>query len=221
MIGIVPYIALQLKAVSTSFIVLSRYPVVHLPIDAATGPWWTDTALIVALSMALFSIVFGTRNIDATEHHEGMMLAIAFESVVKLIAFIAVGAFVTFGMFGGGVEILQRARDDPHISDVFLSGIDPGNWLTLTILSMAAFVCLPRQFHVAVVEARDESELSKAVWLFPAYLIAINLFVIPVAIGGVLTFAGFGVDADTFVLALPMVARAEWLTLLTTTSSCR
>lgn len=214
-IGVVPYIALQLKAVSTSFIVLSRYPVVHLPLDAAAGPWWTDTALIVALSMALFSIVFGTRNIDATEHHEGMMLAIAFESVIKLVAFLAVGAFVTFGMFGGGVEILRRAASDPRIAEMFLNGINPSNWLTVTILSMAAFVCLPRQFHVAVVEARDGSEMSKAVWLFPAYLVAINLFVIPVAIGGLITFSGFGVDADTYVLALPMVARAEGLTLLT------
>lgn len=214
-IGVVPYIALQLKAVSTSFTVLSRYPVVHLPLDFAGGVWWTDTALIVALSMALFSIVFGTRNIDATEHHDGMMLAIAFESVVKLIAFLSVGAFVTFGMFGGFGDLFVRAAAEPVIAEKFLSGIDAGSWLTVTLIALAAIVCLPRQFHVAVVEARDERELAKAVWLFPAYLIAINLFVIPVAIGGLLTFTGFGVDADTFVLALPMVARAEWLTLLT------
>jgi Na+/proline symporter/signal transduction histidine kinase/CheY-like chemotaxis protein len=214
-VGVVPYIALQLKAVSTSFIVLSRYPVVHLPADLGAAPWWSDTALIVALTMALFSIVFGTRNIDATEHHDGMMLAIAFESVVKLVAFLAVGAFVTFVMYDGGVELVDRAFADPRIAEKFLAGINPGSWLTVTILSMAAFICLPRQFHVAVVEARDEREMSKAVWLFPAYLIAINIFVIPVAIGGLLLFSGFGVDADTFVLALPMVARAEWLTLLT------
>lgn len=214
-IGIVPYIALQLKAVSISFTVLLQYPMVHLPLDAATGPWWTDTALLVALTMALFSIVFGTRNIDATEHHDGIMLAIAFESVVKLVAFVAVGAFVTFGMFGGVGDLFARAADSPFIAEKFLDGINPGSWLTVTVVAMAAFVCLPRQFHVAVVEARDERELRKAVWLFPAYLVAINLFVIPIAIGGLLTFAGFGVDADTFVLALPMAARAEWLTLFT------
>lgn len=214
-VGIVPYIALQLKAVSTSFTVLSRYPVVHLPLDTVAGPWWTDTALIVALSMALFSIVFGTRNIDATEHHDGMMLAIAFESVVKLVAFLTVGAFVTFGMFGGFGELFDRAAADPRIAERFFSGINPANWLTVTLVSMAAFVCLPRQFHVAVVEAHDERDMAKAVWIFPAYLVAINLFVIPVAVGGVLVFSGYGVDADTFVLALPMVARAEWLALLT------
>jgi Na+/proline symporter/signal transduction histidine kinase len=214
-IGIVPYIALQLKAVSTSFTVLSRYPVIHLPLDAAEGPWWTDTALIVALSMALFSIVFGTRNIDATEHHDGIMLAIAFESVIKLAAFLTVGAFVTSSMFDGIGDLLERAAAEPQVSEVFLHGIQPFNWLTVTILSMAAFIFLPRQFHVAVVEAHDERDMAKAVWLFPTYLIAINLFVIPVAVAGLLLFSGFGVDGDTFVLALPMVARAEWLTLFT------
>jgi Na+/proline symporter/signal transduction histidine kinase len=212
-IGILPYIALQLKAVSASFNVLSGYPAVIASDAIGASPWWSDTALVVAALMAVFSIIFGTRNIDATEHHHGMMLAIAFESVVKLIAFLAAGLFVTFVMFGGIGDLLSNAAASPLIVERFTGGIDGSKWVTIALLSMAAIICLPRQFHVAVVENADESELKKAAWLFPAYLIAINLFVIPIAIAGLLAFGGSGVDADTFVLALPMVAEQETLAL--------
>ncbi len=211
-IGILPYIALQLKAVSTSFDVLSSYPAVMVS-DIGGGPWWSDTALVVAVLMAVFSIMFGTRNIDVTEHHHGMMLAIAFESVVKLVAFLAVGLFVTFVMFGGIGDLLSSAAGSPMIVERFTGGVDGAKWVTITLLSMAAIICLPRQFHVAVVENADESELKKAAWLFPAYLVAINIFVIPIALAGLLAFGGSGVDADTFVLALPMVAQQETLAL--------
>ncbi len=212
-IGILPYIALQLKAVSASFNVLTSYPSVVVSDTLGVGPWWSDTALVVAALMAVFSIIFGTRNIDATEHHHGMMLAIAFESVVKLVAFLAAGLFVTFVMFGGVGDLLSSASASPLIVERFTGGIDGAKWVTIALLSMAAIICLPRQFHVAVVENADESELKKAAWLFPAYLIAINLFVIPIALAGLLAFGGSGVDADTFVLALPMVAQQETLAL--------
>ncbi|NNE84270.1 MAG: hybrid sensor histidine kinase/response regulator [Alphaproteobacteria bacterium] len=212
-VGILPYIALQLKAVSASFNVLSGYPAVIASDAIGASPWWSDTALVVAALMAVFSIIFGTRNIDATEHHHGMMLAIAFESVVKLVAFLAAGLFVTFVMFGGIGDLLSNAAASPLIVERFTGGIDGSKWVTIALLSMAAIICLPRQFHVAVVENADESELKKAAWLFPAYLIAINLFVIPIAIAGLLAFGGSGVDADTFVLALPMVAEQELLAL--------
>ena len=212
-IGILPYIALQLKAVSASFSVLSRDPAVVLLDAAATNPWWSDTALVVAALMAVFSIIFGTRNIDATEHHQGMMMAIAFESVVKLVAFLAAGLFVTFVMFGGIGDLLSNAAASPLIVERFTGGIDGSKWVTIALLSMAAIICLPRQFHVAVVENVDESELKKAAWLFPTYLIAINLFVIPIALAGLLAFGGSGVDADTFVLALPILAQQETLAL--------
>ncbi|NKB50522.1 MAG: response regulator [Alphaproteobacteria bacterium] len=212
-IGILPYIALQLKAVSASFNVLSGYPAVVVQDTISAGPWWSDTALVVAALMAVFSIIFGTRNIDATEHHQGMMLAIAFESVVKLVAFLAAGAFVTFIMFGGIDNLLTNAAASPLIVERFTGGIDASKWVTIALLSMAAIICLPRQFHVAVVENANESELKRAAWLFPAYLIAINLFVIPIALAGLIAFGGSGVDADTFVLALPMVAEQETLAL--------
>jgi Na+/proline symporter/signal transduction histidine kinase/CheY-like chemotaxis protein len=203
-IGILPYIALQLKAVSASFNVLTSYPSVVVSDSLGVGPWWSDTALVVAALMAVFSIIFGTRNIDATEHHHGMMLAIAFESVVKLVAFLAAGLFVTFIMFGGVGDLLSTASASPLIVERFTGAIDGTKWVTIALLSMAAIICLPRQFHVAVVENADESELKKAAWLF---------FVIPIALAGLLAFGGSGVDADTFVLALPMVAQQETLAL--------
>lgn len=212
-VGILPYIALQLKAVSTSFNVLISYPEIVMPAGVAGTLWWTDTALVVALLMAVFSIMFGTRNIDATEHHQGMMLAIAFESVVKLVAFLAAGIFVTFFMFGGFGDLVSQAGAINVIAERFTVDIDTSKWVAITLLSLTAIICLPRQFHVAVVENADESELRRAAWLFPAYLIAINIFVIPIALAGLLLFGNGGVDADTFVLALPMLAQQEALTL--------
>jgi Na+/proline symporter/signal transduction histidine kinase len=213
-IGILPYIALQLKAVSTSFNVLVSYPQIVLPAGGAGAPWWADTGLVVAASMAVFSIMFGTRNIDATEHHQGMMLAIAFESIVKLLAFLAAGVFVTYVMFSGFGDLAERARAVPDIAQRFAGGIEPSKWVTITLLSLTAIICLPRQFHVAVVENADESELRRAAWMFPAYLVAINIFVIPIAIAGLLLLGGGGVDADTFVLVLPMLAQQETMALV-------
>ena len=213
-IGILPYIALQLKAVSTSFNVLVAYPDIVMPAGVFGTPWWADTALVVALLMATFSIMFGTRNVDATEHHEGMMLAIAFESIVKLVTFLAAGIFVTFFMFNGFGDLADRAASLPAIADRFAVDINVSKWVTITLLSLTAIICLPRQFHVAVVENADEIELRRAAWIFPGYLIAINIFVIPIAVAGLLLFSGRGVDADTFVLTLPMLAQQESLTLL-------
>ncbi len=213
-VGILPYIALQLKAVSTSFNVLVSYPDIVMPLGTAGTPWWSDTALVVALLMAVFSIMFGTRNIDATENHQGMMLAIAFESVVKLVAFLAAGIFVTFFMFGGFGDLFARAAAVPEVAERFMFDAPASTWATITLLSLTAIICLPRQFHVAVVENADERELKRAAWLFPGYLVAINIFVIPIAMAGLLLFTGLGVDADTFVLTLPMLAQQETLTLL-------
>src|SRR6185312_10254887 len=154
-IGALPYIALQLKAVSASFLALTRADMV-----AAHGePIWSDTALAVSLILALFAILFGTRHVDATDHHEGMILAIAFESVVKLVAFVAVGVFVTWGMFGGLSDLMGRVAAEPSLRRVFLGGVDGMTWLTMTGLAFAAILCLPRQFHVLVVENADQRDL--------------------------------------------------------------
>ena len=212
-VGILPYISLQLKAVSTSFNVLLHYPEVTVQAGLAGFPLLADTALYVALLLAMFSILFGTRTIEATEHHQGMVAAIAFESVVKLLAFLAVGVFVTFGMFDGPGDLFGRAAALPELRRLMTLEGAGGNWVALTALAMVAIICLPRQFQVAVVENTDESHLNKAMWLFPLYLLAINVFVLPIAFGGLLRFPGGGVDADTFVLALPMAEESPWLAL--------
>ncbi|HXT82486.1 MAG TPA: hybrid sensor histidine kinase/response regulator [Acetobacteraceae bacterium] len=211
-LGMLPYIALQLKAVSTSFAVLVDYPSVEMPLQSSQSAS-AYTALAVALLLSLFAILFGTRHIDATEHHEGMILAIAFESVVKLVAFVAVGVFVTWGMFGGLGDLMGRVAAEPSLRRVFLGGVDGMTWLTMTGLAFAAILCLPRQFHVLVVENADQRDLRKAAWLFPLYLVAINIFVIPIAIAGLSAFPT-GVDKDMFVLALPIAARHETLAML-------
>ncbi|MGQ0677942.1 MAG: histidine kinase, partial [Rhodospirillales bacterium] len=214
-VGIVPYISLQLKGVSTSFNVLIHYPDIAMPSAVSTVPLFQDTALYVALVLAAFSILFGTRHIDASEHHEGMVAAIAFESVVKLIAFLSVGAFVVFGLYGGFGPLFARAMEAPKLSELLTASPVGafGNWMTLMILSMAAIVCLPRQWQVTVVENTDEKHLDKALWLFPLYLLLINVFVLPLALAGLMLFPGGQADSDTFVLAVPMLARAESMAL--------
>ena len=217
-IGIVPYISLQLKAVSNSFVILLQYPEIVMPAKVAAAPILQDTALWVALILALFTILFGTRHLYSAEHHEGMVAAIAFESLVKLLAFIAVGLFVTFGVYNGFGDVFARAAAAPELAPMLtpIEGVAGGyaSWVWLTILSMLAIMFLPRQFQVTVIENVDERHLQKAIWLFPLYMLAINVFVLPIAFGGRLHFPDGGVDADTFVLTIPMVERHEWLALL-------
>jgi Na+/proline symporter/signal transduction histidine kinase len=215
-IGIVPYISLQLKAISNTFNILLEYPAIVSPAELDPGSLFTDTGLYVALVLAAFTILFGTRKLDATERHEGMVAAIAFESVVKLVAFLCVGLFVTFGMFGGFGDLFEKAAAVPDAGKLFTldgSDTDYGTLFWLTVLSMLAIVLLPRQFHVAVVENVDERHLSKAIWLFPLYLLLINLFVLPIALGGLVSFDGGDVNPDTFVLALPMAEGQQALAL--------
>jgi Na+/proline symporter/nitrogen-specific signal transduction histidine kinase len=217
-IGILPYISLQLKAVSTSFNILVQFPEIIMPDQLRAVPMRQDTALWVALILAAFTIAFGTRHLDTAEHHQGMVAAIAFESLVKLLAFLAVGVFVTFGMFDGFGDLFSRAEAVPKLKAMMtpLEGVagSYASWAWLTILSMAAIMFLPRQFQVAVIENLDEKHLNKAIWLFPLYMLAINIFVLPIAFGGLLHFPDGTVDADTFVLTLPMAQKQELLALL-------
>jgi Na+/proline symporter/signal transduction histidine kinase len=209
-VGTIPYIALQLKAVSASLSTI----LVHL--DMTTGmpqPVLGDIALFVALAMAAFAVLFGTRHIDATEHQDGLILAIATESLVKLVAFVTVGVFVTFFMFDGPVALFTKAMETARTAAVLTREPVWSTLIVMTLLSTVAIVMLPRQFHVTVVENRSESEIRRAAWLFPLYLVLINLFVIPIAIGGLLTFPQGGIDSDMFVLALPLKAGSELLAL--------
>ncbi|MDJ0613056.1 MAG: PAS domain-containing hybrid sensor histidine kinase/response regulator [Rhizobiaceae bacterium] len=209
-IGTIPYIALQLKAISSSVDTLLVEFSNGFPTGTGTAG---DISLLVALTLAVFSVLFGTRHADATEHQNGLMMAIAMESVIKLIAFLCVGIFVTWFMFDGVSDLYTRATEHERINTMMANGIDPGNFLILTFLSFTVFLLLPRQFHVAVVENNSLKELERARWLFPAYLVAINLFVVPIAIAGILSF-GFAANADDYVLLLPILDGQRALGLL-------
>ncbi len=215
-VGVIPYISLQLKAVSGSFSMLMHYPEIVMPAAAGAQPLLQDSALYIALILATFTILFGTRHLDATERHEGMVAAIAFESLVKLLAFFAIGLFVTYGMFDGFRDIFARAAKFPELLALMTveeSGASYGNWWTLTLLSMLSFMLLPRQFQIAVVENVNEKHVARATWLLPLYLFLINIFVLPITLGGLMHFSGASVDADTFVLTLPMAQQHEALAL--------
>jgi Na+/proline symporter/nitrogen-specific signal transduction histidine kinase len=215
-VGVIPYIALQLKAISTSFSIILQYPEVAMPDKAGTQLFLGDNTFYIAMLLAAFTILFGTRHLDATERHEGLVAAVAFESLVKLLAFLAVGVFVTFFMYDGFGDIFRRAREVPQLNALLVlagAGGSYTTWASLTMLSMCAIMFLPRQFQVSVVENVDEQHLSKAIWLFPLYLLAINVFVLPIALGGLMHFPAGGVDADTFVLTLPMTEQQPWLAL--------
>ena len=210
-VGTVPYIALQLKAVSLS---LETIIAQSMPAGSSAQPLFNDMALYVTMSMAVFAVLFGTRHIDATEHQDGLMLAIATESIVKLVSFLAVGIFVTFWLFDGPVELFSKAMNSPVAASVLSREPPLDTLLASTLLSFVAILLLPRQFHVAVVENNDEREIKRARWMFPIYLVLINLFVVPIAIAGLMTFPGGQVDGDIFVLALPLHAGSSVFTIL-------
>ncbi|WP_296491734.1 sensor histidine kinase [Rhodoferax sp.] len=213
-VGIVPYIALQLKAVSAGYGLLTASSLSELPVPVH---WTQDSTFYMALALAGFTMVFGARHLDSAERHEGMVAAIAFESVVKLIAFLAVGMFVVYGMFNGLADLFTRAHAVPAL-DKLLRLEQSGSfawtqWFALTLLSMLSVIFLPRQFQVMVVENVRESHLRRAVWVFPLYLLAINLFVLPIALGGLLYFGTGTMNADNFVLSLPLAAGQPALAL--------
>lgn len=207
LVGVLPYIALQLKG-----IVLG----VNLLIGAgaeSTGTRAQDTALIVSLVLALFTILFGTRNLDATEHHHGMVLAIAFESLVKLLAFLAVGAFVTYGLYDGFGDLLGQAEAAPPLDAFWAEMVNWPAMLVQTGVAMMAIVCLPRQFHMTVVENIEPRDLRLARWVFPAYLVLAALFVVPIALAGRLLLPA-GMLPDSFVISLPLAEAHPALALL-------
>ncbi|HKS63576.1 MAG TPA: PAS domain-containing hybrid sensor histidine kinase/response regulator [Xanthobacteraceae bacterium] len=209
-VGSIPYIALQLKAVSASLGAI----LAHLDITTGSAqPILGDIALFVALAMAAFAVLFGTRHIDATEHQDGLILAIATESLIKLVAFVTVGVLVTFVMFDGPMDLFAKAMETPRAAAALTREPVWSTLLVMTLLSTVAIVLLPRQFHVTVVENHSEAEVRRAAWLFPLYLVLINLFVIPIAVGGLIKLAP-GSDSDMFVLNLPLSGGYEMLALI-------
>ena len=185
LVGVVPYVALQLKAIASGYEVLTGT-------QTSGGAWWSDSTLYIALLLAGFTIAFGTRHLDSTERHEGMVAAIAVESVVKLLAFLAVGAFVVWGIYAGPGDLFARASAVPAIDRVLSAPaltFGYAQWFALMLLAAMSVILLPRQFQVMVVENVDERHVRRASWAFPAYLLAINVFVLPIAIGGLVLAA--------------------------------
>ncbi|MBB4422908.1 Na+/proline symporter/signal transduction histidine kinase/ActR/RegA family two-component response regulator [Bradyrhizobium sp. CIR48] len=210
LLGVLPYIALQLKAVGKSFDYLILQP------ERAGGEalrFWQDSAFGVAASMALFAIVFGVRHVHASEHHRGLMLAIAFESVVKLLAFLIVALFVLFGPSGGPAALLSQFQSDPQLGGIL--SFDPAQpvWPATIIISAIAFLCLPQAFHVAVVENESPGHTRTAAWLYPAYLALFSLLILPIAAAGLTRFGGM-MDPDTYVISLPIAADAGTISLI-------
>ncbi|TAE53353.1 MAG: histidine kinase, partial [Bacteroidetes bacterium] len=213
-VGIIPYISLQLKAISFSYDILSQGNSISGQVQGSY--FYQDTAFYVAVVLAVFTIFFGTRHLDANDRHEGLVAAVAFESLVKLLAFVAVGLFVTYEVYHGVGDLFANARANEHLARLmdWKQSVNPWDWCWLMVISMFAVLFLPRQFHMAVVENTDPGHVDKATWLFPLYLLIINLFVLPVAFAGHLHFHASGVDADTYVLGLPLLYGKQALALL-------
>ena len=199
-----PYIALQLQSVTLSFSVFA---------DAGGRPWGPDElaggARWVAVGLAIFTVLFGTRNLDSNERHHGIVMAIAVEAVVKLLALVAVGVFVVWGIAGGPAQILAEIDASP----ISRWEQDGARWFSLIFLSAAAFICLPRMFQVLVVENVDERHLNIAGWAFPAYLMLMSLFVVPIAVVG-LRLLPAGANPDLFVLTVPLSQGQNGLAML-------
>lgn len=199
-IGVTPYVALQLQSVTLSFAVIAERP--------ATPEALRATGIVVAGGLALFTILFGTRTLDAEERHHGVVMAVAIEAVVKLVALLAVGAFVVWGAGGGVAATLARIDASP----IAAHEVAPGRWTAITALSAAAFVCLPRMFQVLVVENADERHLAVASWACPLYLLLMSLFVVPIAALGLETLPEG--NPDLLVLTLPLALGQDGLALL-------
>ncbi|MEE4172857.1 MAG: NahK/ErcS family hybrid sensor histidine kinase/response regulator [Xanthomonadales bacterium] len=205
-VGAVPYIALQFKGILTSMDVLSGGAGSSLAVPGGTALW-------LALVLASFTMAFGTRSLDASEHQRGLIWAVAFESLLKLVAFLAIGVFA-LATLRGGEGLFDLLQNEPAYLERFSPWRLPDGFVMQIVLAMTAVLCLPRQFHVAIVEYRGQGELRTARWLFPAYLLLFTVFVVPIAVAGLERFGEAGVNPDTFVLALPLAEGQAALALL-------
>ena len=208
LLGTIPYIALQLKAVGQTFNIMAGSP-------TGTEPAIFDTAFFAAVFLTIFAILFGTRLPgQRRDSNRGMMIAIAFESVVKLVAFVLVGVFCTFELYDGFDNLFDLARQDPDVATVFSTDFSQWSLATQLVLASLAIICLPRQFHVTFVESPGEERYrNNARWFFPIYLLGFVIFVVPIAAAGLLKFGGLA-PPDAFVLLLPMAFDNEPLAAL-------
>ncbi len=210
-LGVVPYIALQLKAIATTFELVTQ------PLGADSGGpifFWQDTAFHISWAMALFVIVFGTRDIDASEQHPGMILAVAFESMVKLLAILAVGIWVMTSLFDSPLDLFTLSKTVMPDHALFNSDVISLAFILQSLLAGFAILCLPRQFQVGVIENESVRHIHTARWMFPLYLVLMLLFVVPIALTGHLFMRDLGFAPDTYVLSLPVSLGQDVLAII-------
>ncbi len=196
-LAIIPYIGLQIKAISDTFHLVTK--------SENPNNIFTDTATYVVLLIAIFSSYYGTRYVDASEKRLGIISAVAVESFLKLIFFIILGVFVTYGIFNGFDDIYEKAKNLPEFTQRnSFNGLEGSfNWMLTSLLSMTAIFLLPRQFHTTIIENRKENHLKTAIWVFPLYLLIFNFFVFPIAWGGKILFLGQNVNPELFPILIP------------------
>ena len=202
LIGTMPYIALQLKAIAYSYQILQENQ--DLPI-------W-QIGLIVSIILAGFTIIFGIRTIDITERHPGVMIAIAFESLIKLIAFLLVGLFISFYIYDSPIEIWHLSKEYTSLTQQFQLN-NMLSMLGMLIIVMSAFLCLPRQFQVLFVEVKNQKNSQLGRWLLPLYIIVFAFFAAPLGLAGNLLY-GDSLPTDSYVLFLPAFNGQMWMSLL-------
>ncbi|MBT0588077.1 PAS domain-containing hybrid sensor histidine kinase/response regulator [Alteromonas oceanisediminis] len=193
-VGVVPYIALQLDAITLSLTLISSE---NTPQTAGIG-------LYVAGLMALFAILFGTRTLSLTEKHPGLMTSIAFESVLKLIGIVSVGVYVCFYLYGGPLDLIVSATEHPLAREVLTTHSAWWVYVCHILLGVCAAFCLPRQFHITFVENNGERELRTARWAFPLYLLVMTVFILPIALAGKMQLDPAQFSSDSFALAIPI-----------------
>jgi len=199
--GTLPYMSLQIQAVTESLRILSA------------ASQHSIIALVFCVTIALFSILFGARHISLREKHHGLMVAIAFESLVKLLALLMVGLFAVFGIFGGFNELNQYLLENQEAKEALFRPISEGPWATLMLLSFAAAFLLPRQFHMIFVENIDKKSLNTASWAFPLFLLLLNLSIPPILWAG--ESLKLAIPADFYVLGITLESGSSILPIIT------
>lgn len=208
-LGIIPYISLQITGIEKAIETALNWE--NQSVHRVTSFGWIDIAFLITAGLGLFIILFTTRSFQNKEQNTGMIGAIALESIVKLVVFLIFGIYICYVVFDGQADLY---------SDIPVDGLklnatnDYGQWFGMIFLSGIAFLFLPRQFEVGVIEAAQEKQLKKSIWLFPLYLLLINIFVIPIAIAGNRLLGDSGIDADTYMLAIPLQLNNPWMALL-------
>ncbi|GBL03400.1 PAS domain-containing hybrid sensor histidine kinase/response regulator [Glaciecola sp. KUL10] len=199
-VGVIPYIALQLDAITMIISLIS----------IQSGGWSSSIGAYVSLLMALFAILFGARQLDLTQKHSALMVTLAFSSLIKVIALCFVGIYICYFLFDGIFDLLAKSFAEPTSRQIFYAESSIWVYLTHIVLGIASMFCLPRQFHVNFIEFNNEKELKTARWVLPCYLLLMSLFVLPIGLAGTLLFPDGQFSSDSFAISIPMSQGNMW-----------